>query len=180
MIATAARLPGIAAAVAQCPFTDGIASARTLSPLITLRVTMLAIRDLVAARLGKPPVMIATAGSPGEVALMNTPDAYPGYLRLVPEGVEVPNEMAARIAMKVITYRPGRFAQDRLPDPVLRVRSRLGGARGGDAALRGQGSARRGQAYPEGHFAIYVDEAFERVVADQIAFLDKHLKGAGA
>jgi hypothetical protein len=29
--------------------------------------------------------------------------------------------------------------------------------------------------YPEGHFAIYVDDAFERVVADQLAFLDKHL-----
>ena len=32
--------------------------------------------------------------------------------------------------------------------------------------------------YPEGHFAIYVDDAFERVVADQLAFLDKHLKPA--
>src|SRR6201996_3972520 len=31
VITTAARLPGIAAVVAQCPFTDGIASARTIS-----------------------------------------------------------------------------------------------------------------------------------------------------
>lgn len=30
--------------------------------------------------------------------------------------------------------------------------------------------------YPEGHFAIYVDDAFERVLADQIDFLDRHLK----
>lgn len=30
--------------------------------------------------------------------------------------------------------------------------------------------------YPEGDFAIYVDDAFERVVADQLAFLDKHLR----
>jgi uncharacterized protein len=34
--------------------------------------------------------------------------------------------------------------------------------------------------YPEGHFAIYVDEAFERVVADQLAFLDRHLNPASA
>ncbi len=30
--------------------------------------------------------------------------------------------------------------------------------------------------YPEGHFDIYVGEAFERVVADQLEFLDKNLK----
>ncbi len=89
VIATAARLPGIAAAVAQCPFTDGIVSARTLSPSIFTRVGVLAARDLVAARLGKPPVMVSAVGKPGEVALMNAPDAYPGYLRLVPEGLRV-------------------------------------------------------------------------------------------
>ena len=84
VIATAARLPGIAAAVAQCPFTDGVASVRALNPLTAARITALAARDLVAARLGRPPVMVPTAGKPGEVALMNAPDAYPGYLRLVP------------------------------------------------------------------------------------------------
>jgi uncharacterized protein len=37
VIATAARLPGIAAAVVQCPFTDGVASARTITnPLVHL------------------------------------------------------------------------------------------------------------------------------------------------
>jgi hypothetical protein len=46
------------------------------------------------------------------------------------------------------------------------------------ATLRHAGKAPRGEVrlYPEGHFAIYVDEAFERVVADQLAFLDKHLR----
>src|SRR5215831_12139521 len=34
VITTAARVPGIKAAVAQCPFTDGVASVRTLSPAI--------------------------------------------------------------------------------------------------------------------------------------------------
>lgn len=29
--------------------------------------------------------------------------------------------------------------------------------------------------YAEGHFDIYVDDAFERVIADQLAFLDAHL-----
>ncbi len=35
VIATAARLSGIAAAVVQCPFTDGVASARTITNALT-------------------------------------------------------------------------------------------------------------------------------------------------
>jgi uncharacterized protein len=47
--------------------------------------------------------------------------------------------------------------------------------------LRYAAKAPRGEIrpYPEGHFAIYVN-AFERVVADQLAFLDKHLNPASA
>jgi uncharacterized protein len=180
VIATAARLPGIAAAVAQCPFTDGVASARTLNPSVTARITARAVRDVVGARLGKPPVMVATAGKPGEVALMNTPDAYSGYLRLVPDGVELPNEVAARIGLNVITYRPGRQAA-KISCPILFCVCETDSVAPAAATLRHAAKAPRGEVklYPEGHFAIYVDDAFERVVADQIAFLDKHLKAAG-
>ena len=65
MIATAARLPGIAAVVAQCPFTDSVASLGTLSPLISARITAMAVRDLVGARLGASPVMVPDGGQPG-------------------------------------------------------------------------------------------------------------------
>ncbi|MGO9284461.1 MAG: alpha/beta hydrolase [Mycobacterium sp.] len=181
VIATAARLPGIAAAVAQCPFTDGIASARTLNPLIFGRVGILAARDLVAARLGRPPVLVPTAGRPGEVALMNAPDAYPGYLRLVPEGAELLNEVAARIALKIITYRPGRVTA-KISCPILFCVCERDSVAPALPTLRYAAKAPRGEVrmYPEGHFAIYVDDAFERVVADQLAFLDQHLKGTRA
>jgi hypothetical protein len=47
--------------------------------------------------------------------------------------------------------------------------------------LRHAAKAPRGEikVYREGHFDIYVGEAFDRVVADQLAFLDKHLKAGG-
>ncbi|OBH30136.1 alpha/beta hydrolase [Mycobacterium sp. E342] len=180
VIATAARLPGIAAAVVQCPFTDGIASARTISnPLVFARVGLLAARDLVAARLRKPPVTVPAVGRPGDIALMTTPDAYPGYLRLVPEGEELTNEVAARIALKIMAYRPGRLAA-KVACPILFCVCEADSVAPAAATLRYAAKAPRGEIklYPEGHFAIYVDEAFERVVADQIAFLDKHLNGA--
>src|SRR5580693_8288419 len=89
VIATAARLPGIAAVVSQCPFTDSVASLGAMDPLISARLTALAARDLITARFGGTPVMVQTAGLPGEVALMTAPDAYPGFLGLVPDGVEL-------------------------------------------------------------------------------------------
>ncbi|OBB80721.1 alpha/beta hydrolase [Mycobacterium colombiense] len=178
VIATAARLPGIAAAVAQCPFTDGLASARTVTnPLIVARITARAVRDLLARRRGRPPVMVATVGKPGEVALMTTPDAYPGYLRLVPDGVELCNEVAARIGLQVFTYRPGRDTQ-KIACPILFCVCEADSVAPASATLRHAAKAPRGEVrlYPEGHFAIYVDDAFDRVVADQLAFLDKHLR----
>ena len=118
VIATAARVPGIAAVVSQCPFTDSVASLGTWSPLLSARVTALAVRDLISARLGGPPVMVPTAGNPGEVALMTAPDAYPGYLKLVPDGMVLRNEVAARIGVKILPYRPGRLAS-RITCPIL-------------------------------------------------------------
>jgi uncharacterized protein len=179
VIASAARLPGIAAVVAQCPFTDGLASIGAVNPLTATRVTARAVRDIVGARLGKPPVMIATAGKPGEVALMTAPDVYSGYMRLVPDGVEVSNEVAARIGMKVLFYRPGRSAA-KIACPILFCVCETDSVAPAGPTLRYAAKAPRGEVktYPEGHFAIYVDDAFERVVADQLAFLDKHLKSA--
>ncbi|BBX75411.1 alpha/beta fold hydrolase [Mycobacterium shinjukuense] len=180
VIATAARLPGIAAAVAQCPFTDGIASVRAINPVTVARITMRAARDLVGAWAGRPPVMIPTAGNPGEVALMTAPDAYPGYLRLVPDGVELRNEVAARIGIKVLGYRPGQRAA-KVGCPILFCVCETDSVAPAGPTLRYAAMAPRGEVktYPDGHFAIYFDDAFERVVADQLAFLDKHLKPAG-
>ena len=180
VIATAARLR-VAAVVAQCPFTDGIASARTIPPLTIARISLLALRDLAAARLGNRPVMVATAGRPGEVALMSTPDSYPGYLKLVPQGQNLRNEVAARIGVKIIAYRPGRLAA-KVSCPILFCVCDTDSVAPPEPTLRYAAKAPRGtvKRYPEGHFDIYVGDAFERVVADQLEFLDRNLKTVGA
>ena len=177
VIATAARLPGIAAVVSQCPFTDSIASLGAMSPLISARITALAVRDLIGARHGRPPAMVQTAGRPGEVALMHAPDAYSGYMRLVPSGTKLRNEVAARIGVTFITYRPGRLAA-KIPCPILFCVCETDSVAPAGPTLRYAAMAPRGEVklYPEGHFAIYVDDAFERVVADQLEFLNKNLK----
>ena len=176
VIATAARLPGLAAVVSQCPFTDSIASLGAMSPLTSARITALAVRDLIGARLGRPPVMVQTAGRPGEVALMHAPDAYPGFLGLVPDGVELRNEVAARIGVKLLPYRPGRLAA-KVPCPILFCICETDTVAPSGPTRRYAATAPRGEIklYPEGHFEIYVGDAFERVLADQLEFLQRNL-----
>jgi pimeloyl-ACP methyl ester carboxylesterase len=176
VIATAARLPGIAAVVSQCPFTDSVASLGSVNPLISGRLTALAARDLVGARLGATPVMVPTAGRPGEVALMTAPDAYRGFLALVPDGVEMRNEVAARIGLTLLPYRPGRLAA-KVPCPILFCVCGNDSVAPPAPTLRYAATAPRGEIklYPEGHFEIYLGDAFERVLADQLEFLERNL-----
>jgi dienelactone hydrolase len=177
VIAAAARAPGVAAVVSQCPFTDGIASARVLKPGIFARIAVRAMADLAAALRKKPPVMVPEAGHPGEVALMTTPDAYPGYLRLVPEGSTLRNEVAARFALQLPRYRPGRLA-GKVTCPILFCVCTDDSVAPAAPTQRLVARAPRGEikSYPAGHFDIYVGDAFERVIADQIAFLDTRLR----
>jgi dienelactone hydrolase len=178
VIATAARVPGIAAVVSQCPFTDSVASLGAVNPLVSARLTALAARDLVTSRLGGTPVMVPTVGRPGEIALMTAPDAYPGFLGLVPDGVEIRNEVAARIALTLVPYRPGRLAA-KVACPILFCVCEADSVAPPGPTRRYAATAPRGEVklYPEGHFEIYVGAAFDRVVADQLDFLGRHLAG---
>ncbi|HVK28827.1 MAG TPA: alpha/beta fold hydrolase [Nocardioides sp.] len=176
-IIVAARHPELRAAVSQCPFTDGLASARALGPVGTMRLLPTVARDLLAAARRREPVLLTLAGAPGEKALMTAPDALPGYRALVPEGVTFVNEVAARVAPTISRHRPGKSAADvRIPilfcicdhDSVTPPEETLAYAR---TAPRSE--IRR---YDAGHFDIYLGASFEAVVADQIAFLTRHLE----
>ena len=52
----------------------------------SLKVTPIVMRDFVARLLGRPPVMVPIAATPGQLALMNAHDALPGYQALMPKG----------------------------------------------------------------------------------------------
>ena len=166
----------LAAAIAQCPFTDGIASLRAMNPAAAARVTKLALQDELGSRIGRPPRTVATAGTPGSTALMTAPDVVPGYLGLVREGMPFLNRVAARIGLAVGFHRPGLRLAD-AEAPVLLCVCERDSVAPPEATLR---HAKRGKrtevrTYDEGHFDIYSGPAFERVVADQLAFLARHV-----
>jgi pimeloyl-ACP methyl ester carboxylesterase len=175
-IAIGAQDPRIAAVVSQCPFTDALASLPKLGPVNMLKGTAAGMRDLAGTLAGRAPYYIPAIGPPGSFAVMTTPDAEPGMRALVPPGSPWQNRVAARIAVRVSTYRPGRAAA-KLTCPALFCICEQDSVAPATRALAYAAKAPRGEVktYPIGHFEIYLGEWFERAVGDQTEFLLRHL-----
>jgi dienelactone hydrolase len=178
-IAVAARHPELRAAVSQCPFTDGLASAGALGPRESLVLFGFVARDLLAAVRRKEPVCIPVAAAPGRPGLMTAPDALPGMLALVPEDYHWLNRAAARSVVSVLRYRPGRSAK-RIAAPILICISATDSVAPPAPTERYARQAPRGDVrlYDAGHFDFYLGEAFNQLVTEQTEFLVSHLQQA--
>lgn len=179
VLAVAADDERVAGVVAQVPHVSGPASALRLNPLLSLRLGVRAGLDLALAAVGRGPHYVASIGAPGSAAILQSPDADPGWRRMAaesPDAVEHDPVVAARVALAMPFYSPGRGAR-RIACPVLvQVAT--------DDVVTPPGAARRVAAripdarlreYPGGHFDPYVGDRFDQVVADQVAFLTERV-----
>jgi uncharacterized protein len=171
-LAAAAADPRVAAVVSQVPFLDLLRQAHRSSPLVSARTL------LAAARGGHLPA----TGQPREAAFISAPGAEAGWARVVAGGEDSRwrNRVSARWLLGA-PFRPARFAP-RLHCPwLLCVGEADRVARPGPAIA----AARRAplgelRLYPGvDHFDIYDGAEFEAVVADETAFLRRHLLAGG-
>ena len=167
-LAAAAGDERIAAAVSQVPFLDIVTQAHRASPRVTARM-------LGAAAAGRP---LPVVGQPDEAALINAPGGEEGWRRVVAMGEDSRwrNRVSSRWLLAA-PFRPGRHAA-RLHCPwLVCVGEADRVARPGPAIT----AARRAplgelRLYPGvDHFDIYDGPAHEAVVADEVAFLRRHL-----
>jgi pimeloyl-ACP methyl ester carboxylesterase len=179
-IASAAGDGAVVAAVVQCPFTDGLASARQISLAGKARLASAFAKDQLARATGRPPVRVKVAARPGEIGLMDAPDVYGAALRLLEASglreEDFRNDVPARVAVEIPLAAPGRLAK-KIRCPILFCVCDDDSVAPAEATLRHAAKAPRGEIrrYPVGHFDIYVGKDFERVVADQLAFLEEHV-----
>lgn len=176
VIEAASRDGDVAAVVSQCPFTDGIASTRAVGVRSLLKLTVLGVHDALRGFRGKPPVRIAVAGSRGEAALMTAPDAKSGYEALMPAGYDHPDRVAARVALRIPFYNPGRAAAS-LECPALFCVAMKDSVAPSRSTIWHVRKARKGRIkrYRTGHFDLYLEPWFEEVVADQVEFLRENV-----
>jgi dienelactone hydrolase len=182
-LVTAATVPGVAAAVCQCPMMDGLAAVRNILKYAgagqLLRLTGHGLWDAGLAPFGRVHY-VPTVGAPGTLAVMTSEDADEGYRRLAPPGFRF--EVAARIGLGVGLYRPVRYAS-RVRCPVLVQvceRDSVAPVASAEQAIRLLGAHGEAHRYPIGHFEPYLGAHFERSVSDQLAFLERHLHPGGA
>ncbi|MEV0093657.1 alpha/beta hydrolase [Streptomyces sp. NPDC050738] len=177
----AADHPQLACAVAQTPLADGFALAphalRAMTPLAMLRLFGLGIADALGGLLGRQPLLVPTSGARGDVASLTTSDAMDGDRALDPEHRHTDWEqtVAARIALRIGGYRPGRHAS-RIRCPLLVVvcdqdRSALPGP----AVEAARNAPDAEVVHLTGrHYAPFL-ESHEQAVEAEISFLEKHL-----
>ncbi len=169
----------LAAGIAQVPHVDGPASAFAQPIGLVSRLFLAGVRDQVGAWFGAEPHRTAAVGRPGELAMMTSPGAMDLVEQMAADHREklfTENNVAARIALRVPFYSPGRYAS-RITAPTLIQVARYDDVTPMDKALRVARRIPRGEAlvYDCSHFEPYLEPHFEKFVSDQIDFLHRHV-----
>jgi pimeloyl-ACP methyl ester carboxylesterase len=177
-LAAGARDGRVKAVIAVAPMFDGISSTlaavRRWSPRTFLRIVTRALRDLVGAVFGRSPVTVPFSAPPGEVGLLTSPDAYPGY-----EAMAAPDfviETPARIALLFWTYLPGLLLR-RLAKPVLVLVSAVDAINPPGPTIRRAKRCRSATIVELDceHMAIANEPNRSRVVASTLELLREHV-----
>jgi dienelactone hydrolase len=175
----AARDHSIAAVVAQVPHISGPAATLANSPKLIFRLLIAGLRDQLGAAFGRQPYRVPAAGEPGSVAMMTSPDALPMAERLAGDRwaeLAAENNVAARIALRVPFYSPGRSVA-KITAPTLVQIATHDEVTPCDVAIRAARRLPRGEVRTYGcqHFEPYLEPYFDDVVSDQIDFLNRTL-----
>src|SRR4029450_13639245 len=166
----------VAPAVIQCPILQGRAPALSAGLGHLLRFTGPILSDLLRSALGLGRRYVQIVGRPGELAFVNIPGAYEGWMSVVPPGVTFDGRITAGAGISMLFYDAARRARD-IRCPLLVCVSDRENLMDPAIALRVAEQAPRGKAirYPTDHFEVYHPPFVERIVADQVAFLTEHL-----
>jgi pimeloyl-ACP methyl ester carboxylesterase len=167
-LAAAAADRRVAAAVSQVPFLDILRQAHRSPPRVVAQ-------SALAAVLGRH---LPAVGQPDEAAFINAPGGEAGWRRVVAAGEDSRwrNRVSARWLLGR-PYRPARHAPGLHCPWLVCVGEADRVAKPGPAIA----AARRAplgelRTYPgTGHFDIYDGPQHEAVVADELAFLRRHL-----
>jgi uncharacterized protein len=167
-LAAAAGDMRIAAAISQVPFLEILRQARLSSPPVLARM-------LLAAALGRH---LPAVGGPRQAALINAPGAEAGWRHVVETGED--SRWRDRVSARWLLgrpFRPSRHART-LHCPWLVCVGEADRVARPAPAIAAARRAPFGElhTYPGvDHFDIYDGPEHEAVVADQLAFLRRHL-----
>jgi pimeloyl-ACP methyl ester carboxylesterase len=183
VITAAARDGKIAAVSAQGPMMDALAgmpqTMRNAGFANFLWFGVLGMLDQLRAILGMAPVYVPVVAKPGQLAVLCSADAEPGYRAITPPDWR--NHICARFALVGALYRPIVHAGKLRCPTLIQVcmQDRVVSASAAVATAHRIGNHAELRKYDCGHFDIY-GEQFERAMGEQLAFFERALLKARA
>ena len=169
---TAAADPQIAAVIAVCPVTDGLAAWLEPAPAGTvLRMTARGLREAITRR----PVTMPVAGRPGDFAILPAPEALPGFQHIT-AGRPWRNEISTSWLFPLAAFRPITTIP-RIAAPVLYQIAQHDGmpSAGGVEKAIPRTARPEVQRYPMDHFGPFSPEHHPAVATGASGFLRTHL-----
>ena len=177
VITVAARDPKIAAIITQVPYVDPISSSLRMGVRSTLPAFPALLHDFVRMMTRRKPYLIPVVGDPGTAAVMNSPEAKPGYLSMIPEGSTWKNETPVRSMLGPLFHLPPIISAKKVKCPTLIIIAEKDSVISPRALERTASRMEKAitARFPVGHFGVYSGETFEKVVQLEADFLVKHL-----
>jgi len=176
--AVAIDRPDLAAIVCVAPVVSGLRSLLHVGGMSHVARLMAAgARDGMRALRGASPYLVPATGPPGSLAALNSPGAAPGYAAVTPAGSTWSNELCARVAL-VPPYSLARKV-GRIGCPALYCLTEGDDINPPELGMKAAARVPAGELrlYPGGHFAPFLGDTFDRMVADQVEFLERYLVG---
>ncbi|WP_339136626.1 MAG: alpha/beta fold hydrolase [Candidatus Electrothrix sp. GW3-4] len=176
VLKVASLTPDVAAVIAQIPHLSGLTAIRMNSMSKVFLLTMHGLYDLLRAVFGQTPHYIPACAQPHQLAILNGPGEWEGYMRLVPQGLAFNHRVAARFALFVGLYSPIRTLPKLTMPALLQVGRQ-------DRTTPAQPAIAVSEKFPNlevkqyatGHFQTYFEPMFTTIVSDQLAFLQESL-----
>jgi dienelactone hydrolase len=180
VVRVAAANPDIAAAVVQCPILYGPGALRAGGLRHTLRMTPAITADITRSLLGRSRRYIPIIGKPGTLAVVTAPGALEGWNTMVSPGLPpetLDNRIAAANAMSIVRTTATRQVRH-ISAPFLVCICDQENLTNSRYAERAALEAPRGETrhFAAGHFDVYQPPVVEELLAEQTAFLQKHLR----
>ncbi len=173
--------PGLSAAICVAPVVDTQRTVLYIGGLAHMaRLTLAGMRDGLRALRRAEPYLVPAAGPPGSGAVISTPQVSSGFEQVTPPGSGWRNEACTRVLLEP-PYRLARKVRH-IPIPILYCIAEDDDVTPPALGKRAAAAAPNGElrTYPGGHFDPFLDETFERMAADQVDFLARHLAAAPA
>ena len=163
----------VKATVAQCPYTNTMATIKVVRLSYILKKSPFVIADLLTCVTGYHPVLLKLSTYSGENAFMEADEET--TIRYV-EGVDYINAAPARTLLEFVKYSPGKFF-DRIKTPIYVAACSNDMLAPADKTIELARKAKQltCKKYDCGHFEIYLPPFFDVVMKEYIDFYDKAL-----